>query len=579
MIKISFKSKLFLLVVAIISVTIATSYFSSNYYINNYIHTEYTNNIKNKIELVRQMLNSKLESDIKLAEASNFNFVEIKETLDKTGFSDIVQITYGIIYSDEGTLISKEDKEKYGGILAAANGKTTLGDVFYLNEKPQVTITVPENARDGNIFYVDLSPVQNMLSNTSGNGYYFELTDSNKNIIFSNEKGTDLDAIKTPFEVAGKEWVLTGYIDRNFIQENVNRLNRSITLALLILSSIVIPVSIFLIHKSFTPIVKLRELVTELSNGNGDLTQRLKVELKDDLGMIAHGINQFIQSLQKIMLEVSTSGEQITGEVSQLQQQAGSNQDLLQKHSSEMALAVESMSEMNSSASSVAENAAITARQTREADAEAEQSKAIVQQVVDQVEILVDQVEHTSASIVAMSKDTEQISAVLNVIGEIAEQTNLLALNAAIEAARAGEQGRGFAVVADEVRALAARTQNSTEEVNQMLTKLTAGNTKVVSSIETTKSSCHKTAATAAQVMSSLNSMTDAVSNVADHIVQIAAAAEEQSSVTAEINKNVSAIQNVVQTLNQNGESTVTSTHHLTETNNMLMGIVNQFKL
>ncbi|WP_245883984.1 methyl-accepting chemotaxis protein [Vibrio albus] len=321
-----------------------------------------------------------------------------------------------------------------------------------------------------------------------------------------------MNPIGSILNIAEKEWKLTGYIDNTFIQEKTNKINSSITFALLILSVIVIPVSIFLIHKSFGPIVKLRELITELSNGNGDLTQRLKVELKDDLGLIAQGINKFIQSLR----EISTSGEQITSEVSQLQHQTGDNQTLLQKHSGEMALAAESINEMNSSASSVAENAALTAKQTREANSEAEQSKTIVQQAVDQVEELVKQVEHTSRSIIEMSNDTEQISAVLNVIGDIAEQTNLLALNAAIEAARAGEQGRGFAVVADEVRALAARTQNSTEE---------------------------------------------------------------QSSVTAEINKNMSAIQDVVKTLNKNGQHTVTSTHHLTETNKKLVDIVNKFNL
>ena len=577
--KISFKLKLIIIVISITSITIITSHQSVNYYISQYIDKQIRENIHTQIDLVKKLIVTSFDSNIRLAEASNFNFVQIKETLEKTGFSDIVQLTYGIVYSDEGTLISKESYKRYSEMLSKANGKTTLGSVFFQDGKPMVTIIVPKGAKDGNIFFIELSSVGDILKNTSKEGQYFKLIDSSSNTVFSNKVDGDLSSVSESFTIAGKEWQLIGYVDQAYIHKVAGNLNNSITFALLIVGIIIIPVSLLLIHKAFYPIVKLRALITDLSGGNGDLTQRLEVELKDDLGMIAHGINQFINRLQEMMLEVSVSGNQISDETIQLINQTDSNQELLKKHSTEMTMAVESVNEMSANAASIAESAAITAKQTQYANQEVEHSKSVVQQVVDQVTNLVDEVEHTSRSIVEMSRDTQQIGGVLKVIGEIAEQTNLLALNAAIEAARAGEQGRGFAVVADEVRALAARTQNSTEEVNQMLGQLSSGNTKVVDSMQVTKSSCLQAADTTSKVMSSLDSMTDAVAKVSEHVVQIATSAEEQSSATTEINRNMTSIQALAQTIDTNGENTATSIRHLTQTNDVLVNIVGKFKL
>jgi len=347
-----------------------------------------------------------------------------------------------------------------------------------------------------------------------------------------------------------------------------------------IIMTLIVSLLIYIcLNKLYQPIIALKSTVQDLAQGNGDLTQRLKVTSKDDLGQIAEAVNTFISNLQTIMLEISQSTTHISSGIEQLRTQTEHNNTVLIDHASETDQVVVAVTEMSSTADSVAQSAAQSATFTQKSSDEAHQSKTVVQGAVSGVADLVNEVEAMALNIQTMNEDTHKISSVLSVIGEIADQTNLLALNAAIEAARAGEQGRGFAVVADEVRTLAASTQPSTSEINEMLSRLRNGAETVVKAMDATKLSCQQTADTTASVNDSLDSMTNSVMQINDLGIQIATAAEEQSSVTEEINRNMTIIQNMVSQLTENGEKTMDSTHTLASTNDQLVAIVGQFKL
>ncbi|HAS6306046.1 methyl-accepting chemotaxis protein [Vibrio vulnificus] len=374
-------------------------------------------------------------------------------------------------------------------------------------------------------------------------------------------------------------WTLMVFVDQDTALAGVREAQNEAIVTGVILLLVSAVVMVLTLEHAYKPLLKLKKAVLGLSKGSGDLTARLTVEGGDDLAQISEGFNRFVQSLQGMMLQVSEASQNISSNIVQLNQTAVENEKVLITHSAETDQVVTAITEMSESARSVAENVTQSNRITEGASKEAKQSLEIVNNAVTTVSALVNDVEEMSNRIVSMNQDANKISEVLNVIGEISEQTNLLALNAAIEAARAGEQGRGFAVVADEVRALAARTQNSTTEISEMLSKLLDGTSSVVASMERTKQQCQSTASKTSEVSSSLNLMSGSVRDIDDVSTQIAAATEEQSTVAAELSRNMLAIRDIVTNLVASGRQTVAATESLADSNHELDKLVSNFKL
>ncbi|EPF4179537.1 methyl-accepting chemotaxis protein [Vibrio cholerae] len=577
MAQLSFKNKIIALIIAIISLTIITSYFSVNYFISDYIKQADSQNITHNIDLMQRKLENELNSKLALAQSLNFSMMDIGETKASSGFNKIIKIVNGYAFDDTGNM-SEEDAQQYVS-LAENHGDAVVVSPVTLNEgQPTITFSVKRFDESVDFFVFNLSAFSQMMTDYATEGSFAELM-ANGNVIFSDKQGVNLTPITRPINFAGQDWQLIGYIDLTTIQANTDQLNWKITLALLVCAFVIIVASVTMLHVSFKPLSRLNTLVANLSQGNGDLTQRLAVESKDEIGQICNSINLFIEKLQQMFIDVADSSKEIDRAVVHLSNQARSNLNTLNQHTQETEQAITAIEEMSASAGSIAQSADDAALLTERTNRYADESKQTVTEAVNSVNGLVNQVSSMAETITRMSEDTKQINSVLQVIGAIAEQTNLLALNAAIEAARAGEQGRGFAVVADEVRALAFRTQQSTSQINDMLATLKTTTENVVKEMDSTRIHCEETAERTNHVMDSLNVVTDSVAEMNNLNTLIATSAMEQRQVTHEVSKNMAAIQEMVRKLNMNAAQVTSVSNELQNTSHALSDVVGRFRV
>ncbi|MGY3976455.1 methyl-accepting chemotaxis protein [Aeromonas mytilicola] len=574
-----FKVKINVLLLLAILVTIGTAWFSVNHFISGYIRTQATQNINEQITLVKEKLAGDINQKVLLAANLNLGVTSVKKALQETGFHNIVKLIGDMAFDVNGVIDDKARVEALRKLIPAANNQITVSSLEQLDGKPVISILVPRGADSAYLYYLDMSEFKALLAKVSGEGRYFSLADSQGQVLYSSKPQGESESRPNQLDIRGSQWTLTGYVDLDYIRSMTQALNGKITLALLGVAALVLVISMVALNLAYRPILSLRDLVQELSRGSGDLTRRLTVTSTDDLGQISAGINRFIERLQEMMGEVREASGQLNEGISGLARQTGSAQGLLAEHVRETEQVVTAINEMSRTAVSVSESAASTAQLTGQSQQLASQSRRVVDQAMASVTALVTEVETTAHSIAAMQQDVQQIGSILGVIGGIAEQTNLLALNAAIEAARAGEQGRGFAVVADEVRSLAGRTQQSTAEIQTMLTRLQRGTQTVVAAMGNTRQSCQDAAENTSKVNASLDLMAGEVVEINDLISHIATAAEQQSAVAEEINRNMSAIAEVITQLKGNGERTVESSTSMQHTYDRLREIVGHFRL
>ncbi|MGG2395730.1 methyl-accepting chemotaxis protein [Pseudomonas sp. SH1-B] len=290
------------------------------------------------------------------------------------------------------------------------------------------------------------------------------------------------------------------------------------------------------------PIRQVTQALVEIGGGGGDLTRRLDESRADELGDLARGFNRFLASQRELIGDVLATSERLrtaVGQVARVVENTAGRAGQQQEMTDMVATAVH---EMGLTVQEIARNASNAAQSSHTARDEAQTARQVVGQSIAHIERMSADIGSAAEAVTELADQVASIDQVLAVIRGISEQTNLLALNAAIEAARAGEMGRGFAVVADEVRTLASRTQASTDEIQQMIQRLKQGAETAVSSMHAGQSATGTGVESSQRTGQSLGAITEQVERISDMNTQVAAATEEQSSVTEEINRNVQGI-------------------------------------
>ena len=290
------------------------------------------------------------------------------------------------------------------------------------------------------------------------------------------------------------------------------------------------------------PLRDAKLAMDDIAEGEGDLTQRLPVKGKDEIAQMADAFNRFAAKVQNTVSKVAASTAQIATASEEMSSITAQSDQLMQRQKGETDMVVTAINEMAATIREVAHNAESAAASAIEADQQSRNGRQGVMSTVEAINNLAREVQHAAEVIQKLEKDSKSIGTVLDVIKDVADQTNLLALNAAIEAARAGEQGRGFAVVADEVRTLASRTQESTDEIQKIIEGFQRSAHEAVTVMQQGQSKAEDSVQQAAKAGDSLHAITSAVTTINDMNQQIASAAEQQSTVAEEINQSIVSI-------------------------------------
>ena len=327
------------------------------------------------------------------------------------------------------------------------------------------------------------------------------------------------------------------------------------------------------------PMRRLLERVQQIAEGDGDLRVRLEVRSADELGQLSTAFNRFLDKLQPLIAEVGRVTGEVDAAARDMARMAATNDQLISSEHAAVDQVSTAATQMSAAVHEVAQNALGASEAAHAAQAQSRQGAAVVSDTVQSIRQLAQEVESASQTIGALAEETNSIGAVLEVIRGIAEQTNLLALNAAIEAARAGEQGRGFAVVADEVRALAGRTQDSTKDIQVRIERLQGGVAKAVHAMQSGSGKARDSVERAAGVDQVLVETTHSVQRINDMAAQIATACDQQSSVTEEIARNISDIRDLSNDAAANSASSMQASQQLSALSQTLATLVGRFQV
>ncbi|WP_281628601.1 methyl-accepting chemotaxis protein [Vibrio sp. St2] len=380
-------------------------------------------------------------------------------------------------------------------------------------------------------------------------------------------------------KVPGTQWIFAIEMDRQTEEAAHTALLENLLLTATIITIIVIAVVSWLVSFLFRDLGRVSNALEEIASGEGDLTQRLEPRSDDEVGQLATNFNTFVGNMHAMVSKLSHVSASLSEQAKQTAEHAEERSARIRLQQDEINMVATAINEMAAATQEIAGNADNTAQNSTEAVTACVHGGKQVVQTQSSIQNLAQEVQVATDVIQELETHGNSISTILSTIQDIAEQTNLLALNAAIEAARAGEQGRGFAVVADEVRVLSQRTHASTQEIQQMIETLQSTTGKAVSIMGDSRQLADTSVTDADSAAVSLTQIQSAVEQISDMATQIASAAEEQASVTSEITRNTVGIRDVSNELADEAHDAAAQAAQLSELSHELEQEIGRFKL
>jgi len=337
-------------------------------------------------------------------------------------------------------------------------------------------------------------------------------------------------------------------------------------------------VSYFIARSILLPLNSTSKALVNLSEGEGDLTQTLLASGKDEVTVLVTAFNNFVRKIKDTVVKVEEVGKSVNISSRELSEITDTNKQQLESQHMETVQVSTAVNQMSATVLDIASNAEKAALAAKQADTEAQEGMLAMQDTTKAIQVLDSNVSSATSVISQLEAESQSIGSVIEVIKSIAEQTNLLALNAAIEAARAGEQGRGFAVVADEVRVLASRTQEATEEINKIIGKLQAQSVKAVQVMDENSENTKETMDKVNNAAKSLNTIVTSINEISDMNIQIASAAEQQSAAASEIDQSIVRIASLADESFKSGNQVAESSVSLASLGEQLDSLIDTFK-